>query len=70
MGGCRNDYRKALRFSEELGRWCEFFFFFFWLAPMACGILVPKAGIQLRPHMGSTESSPLDSQGSSRACKF
>ena len=27
MGGCRNDYRKALRFSEELGRWREFFFF-------------------------------------------
>ena len=36
------------------------FFFFFWPHPMACGILVPRPGVEPRE---SAESEPLDHQG-------
>ena len=51
--------------------WPSFLFFFFLPPPMACGILVPRPGIEPTPaSIGSAESSPLDHQGSPRNITF
>ena len=78
-GGWRSKKSTVSLSTQPCGerRWAQilypnylYHFIFFWLCSEGCGILVPSPGLNPYPLYGSTESEPLDCQGSPSIINF